>query len=100
MIHTYIIPLFSFSSCNPLSFYQMQKVNNENKEKRLQEKRNTQAEADKSSTIKRYFGPINKNKKLDSLPNGALSSHQTKMGDFTETIKWPLQSAQQSLIPL
>ena len=73
----------------------MQKVDNENKEKKLQEKRNAQAEADLSSTIRRYFGPINKNKRLDSLPHGASSSHQTKMDHFTETIKWPSQSAQQ-----
>ena len=47
----------------------MQKVDNENKEKKLQEKRNAQAEADKSNTIRRYFGPINKNKRLDSFPH-------------------------------
>ena len=57
-------------------------------------KRDAQTEADKSSTIRGFFGPINKNKRLDSLPQGA-SSRQTEIDDFTETIKWPPQSALQ-----
>ena len=73
----------------------MQKTDNENKEEELQQKRNAQTEADKSSTIRGFFGPINKNKRLDSLPQGASSSRQTEIDDFTETIKWPPQSALQ-----
>ena len=61
-----MIPLFSFRSYHPLSFYQMQKTGNENKEEELQQKRDAQTEADKSSTIRGFFGPINKNKRLDT----------------------------------
>ena len=73
----------------------MQKTDNENKEEELQQKRYAQTEADKSSTKRGFFGPINKNKRLDSLPQGASSNRQTEIDDFTETIKWPPQSALQ-----
>ena len=41
----------------------MQKTDNENKEEELQQKRDAQTEAEKSSTIRGFFGPINKKQK-------------------------------------
>ena len=41
------------------------------------------------------MGLLIKNKRLDSLPQDASSSRQTEIDNFTETIKWPPQSALQ-----
>ena len=73
----------------------MQKPDDKNIEEELQQKRDAQAEADKSSTIRGFFGSINKNKRLDSFPQGASSSRKTEIDDLTKTIKWPPQSTLQ-----
>ena len=63
------------------------KAENENKDEKLQQKRDSQTEANKSSTIRGLFWPININKRLNSLLKGASSSRQTDIDNFTETIK-------------
>jgi hypothetical protein len=73
---------------HPTSFFKMQKEENEQKEGELKAKKDAEEEWEKSTSIRGFFGPINKNKRLDNLT-------QASMSDFTQSKKWQPQSDQQ-----
>jgi len=88
-IYRYLLLSFLFyRAIHPNSFFKMQKEDNEVKEKQLQSKKDAEDEWEKSTSIRGYFGPLNKNKRLEGLS-------QPSMTDYAQAKKWPPQSEQQ-----
>jgi len=87
---------------HPSSFSKMQKEENEKMAADLVERKDAEEEAERSSTMRGFFGPLTKNKRLDAISQSqkksaaaSASPGQMKIDEFTQVKKWPPQSEQQ-----